>query len=153
MTVHKENGDELKFIETKGGLYYYEVKPKTGIKNYSFATTLAQNRSLYTARRLKQADLAWRLYTMIGRPLHTFSIKIIRDNLLKNCPITTADDNIALSINGPNRDAIRGKKTKQATEHVQSNQRHRCHRKYCQHTNRLPYALTISSLMDLCFSS
>ena len=37
MTVHKENGDELKIIETKGGLFYYEVKPKTGIKNYSFA--------------------------------------------------------------------------------------------------------------------
>ena len=35
MTVHKENGDELKIIETKGGLYYYEIKPKTGIKKYS----------------------------------------------------------------------------------------------------------------------
>ena len=115
MTVQKENGDELKFIETKGGLYYYEVKPKTRIKNYSFATTVAQNRSLYTARQLKQADLAWRLYTMIGRPSHASFIKIIRDNLLKNCPITTTDANIALSINGPNRDGIRGKTTRQAT--------------------------------------
>ena len=77
MTVQKENGDELKFIETKGGLYYYEVKPKTGIKNYSFATIVAQNRSLYTARQLKQADLAWRLYTMIGRPSNASFIKII----------------------------------------------------------------------------
>ena len=115
MTVHKENEDELKFIETKGGLCYYKVKPKTGIKNYSFATTVAQNRALYTDRQLKQADLAWRLYTMIGRSLHTFFIKIIRDNLLKDCPITTVDANIALSINGPNRDAIRGKTTRQAT--------------------------------------
>ena len=113
--MHKENGDELKFIETKGGLYYYEVKPKTGIKNYSFATTVAQNRVLYTARQLKQSDLAWRLYTTIGIPSHAFFIKIIRDNLLKNCPITTADANIALSINGPNRDAIRGNTTRQAT--------------------------------------
>ena len=55
---------------------------------------------------------------MIGRPLHAIFIEIIRDNLLKNCPITTADANIALSINGPNHDAIRGKTTRQATEHV-----------------------------------
>ena len=60
---------------------------------------------------------------MIGRPLHAFFIEIIRNNLLKKFPITTADANIALSINGPNRDAIRGKTTIQATEHVQSNQR------------------------------
>ena len=60
---------------------------------------------------------------MIGRPSHAFFIEIIRNNLLKNCPITTADANIALSIIGPNRDAIRGKTTRQATEHVRSNQR------------------------------
>ena len=84
MNVHKENGDELKFIETKGGLYYYEVKPKTGIKNYYFATTVAQMRALYTARQLKQADLAWRLYTMIGRRSHEFLSKSSEKTYLKN---------------------------------------------------------------------
>ena len=60
---------------------------------------------------------------MIGRTSHASFIKIIRDNLLKNCPITIADANIALSINGPNHNASRGKTTRQATEHVRSNQR------------------------------
>jgi len=124
MIVYKKNGDQLEFIETKGGIYYYDVKPKTGIKNYSFVTTVAQRRALYTARQLKQADIAWRFYAMIGRPSHAFFIKIIRERYGKNCSITVAADaNIALEINGSNRAAIRGKTKRQATEHVRSNQR------------------------------
>jgi hypothetical protein len=124
MIVHKKNGEELKFIETKGGLYYYDIKAKAGVKNYSFVTTtVEERRAKYTRRQIKGADAAWRFYSMIGRPGHAFFIDIIRNRHGKNCPITEQDANIALDINGTNLAAIRGKTTRQATEHVQSDQR------------------------------
>ena len=49
--VHKKNGDELKFKETGGGLYYYTIKPTNqNIIDYTFAQTIAQNKLLFTKR-------------------------------------------------------------------------------------------------------
>ena len=39
MIIHKYDGKELKFIETAGGLYYYQVEPShSSVKDCSFTT-------------------------------------------------------------------------------------------------------------------
>jgi hypothetical protein len=47
---------------------------------------------------------------------------MIREQELRNCPITTDDANHALKIYGTNVDALRGKTTWTTPEHVPSNQ-------------------------------
>ena len=60
MIVHKHNnGQQLKFVELEGGLYfYYQVKPTTYqqlIYDY-FATTVAENKLLLRKGKVDQAD-------------------------------------------------------------------------------------------------
>jgi len=90
--VHKHNGDKMKFTESANGLYYYDVKSSsTKSSNYSFVNSVNENKSLYTRRQLKDADLAKRVYELVGRPAHATFIKMISENQLQNCPITVDD--------------------------------------------------------------
>ena len=121
--VHKHNGDKMKFTESANGLYYYDVKSSsTKSSNYSFVNSVNENKSLYTRRQLKDADLAKRVYELVGRPAHATFTKMIRENQLQNCPITVDDANRALKIYGPDLAALRGKTTRTTPAHVPSNQ-------------------------------
>jgi hypothetical protein len=67
--VHKTNGTIMKFTESDTGLYYHEAKPiSTPSTAYTLLNTVANNKKLYTPRQLEQADLANRLYALVGRP-------------------------------------------------------------------------------------
>jgi hypothetical protein len=92
--VHKHNGDKMKFRESRSGLYYYDAKPTNKqSKDYSFLNSVNKNKSLYTRRQLKSADLAKRVYELVGRPSHNTFLKMIREKQLQNCPVTTEDAN------------------------------------------------------------
>lgn len=74
--------------------------------------TVQQNKSFYTARQVKQAEAARRLYAMIGRPSPQDFENIIRLNLLLGCPTTVQDVQISNKIYGPDAGALKGKTTR-----------------------------------------
>ena len=124
MIVHKHNGSELKFTETEGGLYYYAVKPTNQkVIDYSFATTVAANKLLFTKQQIEQAEKGQRLYDMIDHGGQQRFFKIIRERELKDCPVTMDDAKNVFTIFGTNLHSIRGRPTRTKTTHVPSNQR------------------------------
>jgi Reverse transcriptase (RNA-dependent DNA polymerase) len=123
--VYKHNGDTVTFSESGKGLYYYDTaatKVSTASSDYSFVSSVATNKAKYTRRQVDAADLAKRVYSLIGRPSHATFTKMIRENQLDGCPITVDDANRALKIYGPDVTALRGKTVRRQVEHIPSNQ-------------------------------
>lgn len=126
--VHRHNKSPLVFTESPTGLYYHDagVPTKTINENtdtgYSFVNSVADNKGKYTDRQVDGANLAKRVYELVGRPSHSLFLKMIRHNQLANCPVTVDDANRALDIYGTNVDALRGKTVRRAVDHVASNQ-------------------------------
>jgi hypothetical protein len=47
--VYKHNGNQMKFTESKNGLYYYDAKETSKQStNYSFINSVSENKSMYT---------------------------------------------------------------------------------------------------------
>lgn len=118
--VHKDNGQTIRFAEHTSKLYLFDASLKaTGIQpnQFTFVNMVVENESLYTKRQVRDAKLARRVYIMVGRPSHATFLKMIRNNLLQNCPITVNDANNALKIYGPDLGSVRGK-TVRRTPHI-----------------------------------
>jgi hypothetical protein len=68
--VYKHNGDKIRFIESGKGLYYFYTanskKVCTTTTDYSFINSVVENKAKYTTRQVNDADLAKRVYSMIG---------------------------------------------------------------------------------------
>jgi hypothetical protein len=123
--VYKHNGDKIRFIESGKGLYYFDTansKVSTTSTDYSFINSVVENKAKYTTRQVNDADLAKRVYSLIGRPSHAAFVKMIRENQLDGCPITVDDANRALKIYGTDLSALRGKTVRRQVDHVPSNQ-------------------------------
>jgi len=113
----------MKFKESKNGLYYHDAKASnTKSTAYSFVNSVKENKKLYSQRQLENAELARRVYELVGRPSHATFTKMIRENQLKHCPITVEDANRALHIYGPDVAALRGKTTRTTPTHVPPDQ-------------------------------
>ena len=121
--VHKRNGGTMKFTESDTGLYYYDAKANnTPVANYTLLHSVEENKKIYTRRQLEQAELARRLYELVGRPSHKDFLTMIRENQLKHCPISVEDANRSVQIYGPDVHAIRGKTTRPTPTHVLADQ-------------------------------
>ena len=123
LVVHKHNGQKLAFMESSNGLYFYDTsKGRKTSTDYSFATTVLQNKSMYTNRQVQSADLARRVYSLVGRPSHATFIKMITQNQLDGCPVTVHDVNRALKIYGLDVATLRCKTVHTTPDHIPSDQ-------------------------------
>jgi hypothetical protein len=86
--VHKADGNERCFKQSEKGLFYLGTNEKLGTV---LINTVAGNKGSYTKRTYKQAMLARKVQNMIGRPSLSSFLKIVENNLLKNCPISRED--------------------------------------------------------------
>jgi GMP synthase PP-ATPase subunit len=67
IVVYKHNGDKLKCIESGNGLYYYDTeqsKARTTSSDYSFVSSVVDNKAKYTTQQVSGADLAKRIYDL-----------------------------------------------------------------------------------------
>jgi hypothetical protein len=120
MDVHRQDGSIMKFKEYRSGLYYYDTglaPPPTAnhsssTANYLFLNTVAENKATYTRREIEGADQARALYKKIGRPSEQEFLKILQNNLIRNCPVTPEDAKRALLIYGPDIATLKGKTVK-----------------------------------------
>jgi len=66
----------------------------------------------YTNRQVVRADRARKLYHMLGAPTIANLKAVLRQNLLRNCPVTTEDVNLAEEILGPDISTLKGRSTR-----------------------------------------
>jgi hypothetical protein len=81
--------------------------------------TVDNNKSSYTTRDYSRAVLARKIQKMIGRPSTAAYLKIVKQNLLPNCPITAKDVMAAEQIFGPDIGSLKGKTVWCAANHVE----------------------------------
>lgn len=130
-----------KFTRTKEGLYAYKPSPeflqevkdakddkppplrRPGKKKNrgerdiywqrSFlVSSVKENRMGYTQREFNDAKIARRLLHIVGNPTIPNFKGILRQNIIKNCPVTPKHVDIAEDIFGPDIGAMKGKKTR-----------------------------------------
>ena len=103
--VFVENGKELVFEPSKNGLYRYDNKNK----DFCFVETVAENAKFFTNRQIEQAKKARKLYNVIGNPSVKDFKTLIRSNMIKNCPITEDDIDVAEKVFGKDIATLKGK--------------------------------------------
>ena len=112
----------VKFERSPEGLYYYNL-PTTYIsqlqecnnknnEKQQLITTVAENRANFSTQQFERAKVARKLYHNIGAPtIKNFKL-ILQSNMIKNCPVTIEDVNIAEQIWGPDISYLKGKTTR-----------------------------------------
>lgn len=106
-----------KFLEHPSGLYVYKSNNRTNedvTGYYTLVSTVAAQKKLFSRREIKSADAARELYRKIGRPDEVEFQQILKNNLIRNCPVTTDDAKRALLIYGPDIAVLKGKTTRSA---------------------------------------
>ena len=126
--VHRKDGNIMKFIEYESSLYYYDADNNNSKNNkhsnamvtnaYLFLNTVKANKLKYTQIEIDGADRARALYRKLGHPSEYFLQHILRNNFVRNCPVTVDDAKRAINIYGPEITTIRGKTTKQQNSAV-----------------------------------
>jgi hypothetical protein len=74
--------------------------------------TVQENKKGYTQRQFEDAKQARKLYHIIGCPTTENFKAILRQNIIRNCPVTVEDVNIAERIFGPDIGTLKGKSTR-----------------------------------------
>ena len=127
MFVWRNDGSYIKFIRSAKGLYYHDVRwgnnqpmaPTPKIYATNFVQTVEENKGNFTPSDIEKADLAKRVYEMVGRPSPRDFYNMIKYKMIQNCPVTTADIKAARKIYGADVYAIRGKTVRSAPMRVQ----------------------------------
>jgi hypothetical protein len=108
--VHRgPDKSDMEFRMHSSGLHYYDPREE---KNVMFVNTVAENMSRFTKREVKAAQVAKALYATLNRPSMKDFKWIVRSNLIKDCPVTVRDIDVAISIWGKNVSALQGKTTR-----------------------------------------
>lgn len=77
--------------------------------SYGLVETVAENMSKYTKRDIEKADLAKKLYAIVGRPSLKDFINAVQNHRIKNCPINVEDIHRMTAIYGADIGAVLGR--------------------------------------------
>ena len=118
MHVHRLDGSVMRFVEHESGQYVYAPvnTVSANVHAYTMVSTVAEHKKMFSPRAIKAADAARALYRRIGRPSKADFQRILRNNLIRNCPVTPDDAKRALIIYGPDISALKGKTVKSTAE-------------------------------------
>ena len=132
MFVHREDGYVMEFKQYKSGLYYFDVAEQVGNSNhssnmnydylpsFSLVQTVEENKSKYTRRELSNAEKARSLRRKIGHPSQQDFEYYLKENFIRNCPLTVADAKRAEDIYGPEVYSLQGKTVKKKGQHART---------------------------------
>ena len=109
--MHKEDGEQQKFQQSKRGLYYLDTATTTNHAVLA-VSTVEHNKSNYTDRDYSRAVLARKAQILVGYPELRDFLAYIDENAILNCPITRQDAINAHAIFGRSLGAIQGKTTR-----------------------------------------
>jgi hypothetical protein len=110
--VHREPAKpNMEFRMHERGLRYYDPCTRKN-KRLSFVNTVAENKSSFSKRQIKGAEVARTLYRTLDCPSMKDSKWIIRSHQIKDSPVTVQDVEVAISIWGKNISVLKGKTTR-----------------------------------------
>jgi hypothetical protein len=89
-----------------------ESNSKTPLDVNNMVTTVKENKMGFTQKQYENAKKARRLYHIVGCPTVENFKHILRQNIIKNCPVTPEDVNIAEKIFGGDTGTLKGKSTR-----------------------------------------
>ena len=112
--VHRLDGSVMTFTEHGSGLYVYKTNDHSSksVAHYTMISTVADQKKFFSRREVQSADLARDLYRKLGRPSAAEFLSILRNNLIRNCPVTADDASRASIIYGPDVATIKGTTTR-----------------------------------------
>jgi hypothetical protein len=115
--VTKSDGASRIFKQSVRGLFYVDTSDTGG--DFTMVNTVDDNKSSFTNCDYSHAVLACKIQKMIGQPSTAAYLKIVKQNLLPNCPITARDILAAERIFGPDVGSLKGKTVRRAADHVE----------------------------------
>ena len=106
--VHRESAGKpnMEFRMHESGLHYYDPRD---IGHHAFVNTVSGNKIGFTKRQIKGAETARALYSALSYPSTKDYKWIIRSNLIRNCPVTVQDIQVASKVWGKDIAALKGK--------------------------------------------
>ena len=87
-------------------------------ESLSLVQTVKDNMEKYTKREVRDAERARALCRNIGSPSQAEFEHILKENFVRNCPLTVEDAKRALDIWGPEIYYLKGKTVKKKCRHV-----------------------------------
>ena len=111
---HTQSGI-VEFKRTEEGLYSislpegYRSEVQAQNKGHSHVTTVAENSRNYTTAEFERAKTARKLYHVLGAPSTSNYKKILRGNMIKDCPVLEKDVDLAMAVFGPDILTLKGK--------------------------------------------
>jgi hypothetical protein len=103
-----ESKPNMEFKMHNSGLHYYDPRKEHQL---AFFNTVSENKTGFTKRQIKCAEIARNLYKTLSYP----SIKdfkwVVRSNKIKEFPVTIQEIDVAMKIRGKNISAMKGKNT------------------------------------------
>ena len=110
--VHISERHRMKFIRVAHDLYACDVSELTYSKlenAFSFLNTVSDNKRMYSIRDVRKADEAIALNRRINHAASEKFERILKDNLILNCPLTVGDARRSQKIYGPPLPPIKGR--------------------------------------------
>ena len=102
------------FRRLGSGLYGHRVR-KAGV---CLAETVADRAEGYTPRQIMEAKQARKMMSMMGSPSSATLQRMVRDNLVNNCPVSVTSIKIADDVFGPDVASLQGKMTRKRPTRV-----------------------------------
>jgi len=118
--VHRQDDGKQNMIfrHHPSGLHYWDPRDEASYvfvekaEETALVTTVEENKSQFTKRQIKQAEVAKNLYATLCFPSWQDYKWIVRANMIANCPVTLNDINRAEAIWGKDVHALMGKQPK-----------------------------------------
>ena len=110
--VHISSGHVIRFSAGRNGLYYFDMANVEMVKirqAFSFLNTVSENIGLYRKRDIRKATQATLLNRKINHPAKQKFIRVVKDNWIRNIPVTINDVQRAYNIFGPPLPPIKGR--------------------------------------------
>jgi hypothetical protein len=99
----------------KSGLHNYDPRKEN---HMTFVNTVSENKTGFTKRQIKCAEIARNLYKTLSYPSMKDFKWVIRSNQIKDFPVMIQDIDVATKIWGKNIAALKGKTTRSKTQMV-----------------------------------
>ena len=117
ISVHLPDGMVYSFLQNDDGLYFFDTSNpgnhiKSSSNHYSFLSTVAENKQIFTRSQIAGADTARKLQAILGWPSVQDYRKYVAYNHIKNSPVTINDIDRAEHIYGPAMPILQGKMTR-----------------------------------------
>ena len=112
LVIHISPGHAMRFRVGGNGLYYFDSSKVEMIKirqAFSFLNTVSDNINLYKKRDVRRASQAISLNRRINHPVKTKFVRVVKDNWIRNNPITVGDVQRSYNIFGPPLPPVKGR--------------------------------------------